>query len=181
MYPVALSTAKREEKKAFLLLFTRFCLPLQPKYEFFMQNPAMQTGIVRMLSRLWVVMLLLCSLPLNGAGGESIHGVRGEADKTECIASHDGWHSDMMQQHRMALAGTVITAKTGERVGGSRPSRLMPTHGGKPGRTIGRWAVSSSFHLSTISALLHRHGCGLQVWAAFPRYYYVIALRRLLC
>ena len=98
-----------------------------------------------MLSRLWVVMLLLCSLPLNGAGGESIHGVRGKADKTECIASHDGWHSDMMQQHRMALAGTVITAKTGERVGGSRPSRLMPTHGGKPGRTIGRWAVSSSF------------------------------------
>ena len=146
-----------------------------------MENVALHTGIMRMACRLWVMVLLLFCQPALGVGGAVDDGAQSEVRKGDCIVQHDGLHRYMVQQKQMPLAGAVITAKNGERVGGSRPLRLIPTHGGKPGRTIGRWAADDSFHLSHIRTLLRANGCGLQVRAASPRYYYVIALRRLLC
>lgn len=166
-------------------------LPLQPECVFIMNNVALHSGIAMMACRLWaIVLLLLCHLVL-GVDGKAYDDTRSEARNGICVthsgqkaeeyvAKHDLLHLYMMRQ-QMPMAGAVITAKHGERVVGSRPSRFIPTYGGKPSRTTGRWAVANSFHQSNIRPLQHANGCGMQVRAASPRYYYVIALRRLLC
>ena len=131
---------------------------------------------------LWLAVLLLCCLPMTDFCAQKQAGVRGESISEECITKHDGLHRYIMQERQMPLAGIVITAKNGERIGGSRPVRLIPTHGGKPSRTLWRWISNKSFHLSNLHALLlSRIDCGRGVSAASPRFYYVIALRRILC
>lgn len=132
--------------------------------------------------RVWLTVMLLCCLSSTGFGALAQAEVRGEYSKKECVTRRDGLQSHMMQERQMPLAGAVITAKTGQRVGSSRPVRLHPTNGGKPGRMLGRWTADESYQLSKYFALLlHRMDCGLRIGAASPRYYYVIALRRILC
>lgn len=131
--------------------------------------------------RLWLIVLLLCSLPVMGFGAQGPVGGRSEEPKKKSVTRRDAMHHRRMQQ-QMPLASAVITAKTGERIGSSRPVRLHPTNGSKPGKTLGRWASDKSIHLSHLHALLlHRMDYGLRASAASPRCYYVIALRRLLC
>ena len=134
------------------------------------------------LIRIWLIAIMLCCLPITDFGVQVQAGVRGESIKKECVTRHDGLQRHTMQERQMPLAGAVITAKTGQRVGSSRPVRLHSSNGGKPGRMLGRWTAGESYQLSKyFSLLLHRMDCGLRVGAASPRYYYVIALRRLLC
>ena len=142
-----------------------------------------QKGAVsRRLFRVWLIALLLCCLPVTDFGVQAQAGVRGESIKKECVTRHDGLQRYMMQERQMPLAGAVITGKTGQRVGSSRPVRLHPSNGGKPGRMLGQWTVAESYQLSKYFALLlHRMDCGLRVGPASPRHYYVIALRRILC
>ena len=64
----------------------------------------------------------------------------------------------------------------------SRPVRLLPTHGGKPGQNSGRWSTGQSSYTQKFALQLP---CAGLRWhptpAASPRRRYVIALRRLLC
>lgn len=131
---------------------------------------------------LWLMTLLFCSLRFtNFSVQTNVYGC-GETAKKECVTTHDGLNSFMMQKRQMLPAGAVFSDKTGERLGSSRLVRLISTNGSKPGRTLGRWTSSNSFHLSNLYALLLRRSeIGLQAWAASPRFYYVIALRRILC
>ena len=132
--------------------------------------------------RVWLIGLLLCFLPVTDFGIQIQAEVCGETIKKECVTRHDGLQQHLMQERQMPLAGAVITAKTGQRIGSSRPVRLYPTNGGKPGRMLGRWTADESYQLSKYFALLlHHMDSGLRVGAASPRYYYVIALRRILC
>ncbi len=134
------------------------------------------------LFRLWLAVLLLCSLPVTDFGAQRQEGVCGESISKECVTKHDRLHRYLMQERQMPLAATVITAKNGERIGSSRPVRQNPTNGGKSNRTLWRWISNKSFHLSNLYALLLRRiDCGRGVSAASPRFYYVIALRRILC
>jgi len=134
------------------------------------------------LFRLWLAVLLLCGLPVTDFGAQRQVGARGESINEECVTRYDGLHRYLMQERQTPLAATVITAKNGERIGSSRPVRLSPTHGGKPSRTLWRWVSHKSFHLSNLHALLLRRiDYGRGVSAASPRFYYVIALRRILC
>ena len=136
----------------------------------------------RRLIRVWLIVLLLCSLPITDFGAQARSEVRGESIKKECVTRHDGLQRHTMQERQMPLAGAVITAKTGQRVGSSRPVRLHPSNGGKPSRMLGRRTADESYQLSKYFVLLlHRMECGLRVGAASPRHYYIIALRRILC
>lgn len=144
------------------------------------------TNITRHISnrffRLWLAVLLLCCLPVIDFGAQAQTGVRGESLKKECVTKHDGLQRCMMRERQMSLAGTVISAKTGQRIGSSRTFRVHPSNGGKPGRSFGHWSDGYSFQHSKFFALLrHRIYCDSRVGAASPRLYYVIALRRLLC
>ena len=134
------------------------------------------------LIRVWLIALLLCCLPIIDFGAQARTKVCGESIKKECVTKLDGLQRHTMQERQMPLAGAVITAKTGQRVGSSRPVRLHPSNGGKPGRMLGRWTADESYQLSKFyDLLLHRMDCGLRVRAASSRHYYVIALRRILC
>ena len=126
------------------------------------------------LLRLFSVLLLMCSLSVADLG---IH----ESVKKECLAEHDELQQHILQERQMPPAGALITTKTGHRLGSSRPVRLYSSNGGKPGRMLGRWTSDHSYQLSKYFALLHRMDCGLRVVAASPRFYYVIALRRIIC
>ena len=132
------------------------------------------------LFRFWLMMLLFCSLPVTDFVAETEY-ISKTAEK-ECVTQSDALHCLMMQEQQKMPAGFVITAKSGERIGSLRPVRLVPTHGGKSGRMLSRLTSASSTHHSNLYSLLFRlSDCGIRVGAASPRFYYVIALRRILC
>ena len=134
------------------------------------------------LFRLWLMMLLLCGLPATNYSVLAQADVTSEAAQEESFSQSDGLHRYMMLEQQKMPAGFVITAKSGERIGSSRPVRLVPTHGGKSGRMLSRLTSASSIYHSNLYSLLFRlSDCGIRVGAASPRFYYVIALRRILC
>ena len=136
----------------------------------------------RFLFRLWLIIACLCVLPDTSPGLREDSSVGSyEPVKKESIRQNCGLDHHMELQGQLPPAGVVVSAKNSHRIGGSRPVRLMPSHGGKPGRSLGHWA-SYSYYLSNLSCLLlHKASFWSQMWAASPRYYYVIALRRILC
>ena len=134
------------------------------------------------LFRLWLMMLLLCGLPATNYSVLAQADVTSKAAQEESFSQSDGLHRYMMLEQQKMPAGFVITAKNGERIGSSRPVRPIPTHGGKPGRMLARLTSSGSVYLSNLHALLLCLSAGnKRAWAASPRLYYVIALRRILC
>lgn len=132
------------------------------------------------LFRFWLMALIFCGLPISDFVVQTEY-ISKTAEK-ECVTQSDALHCFMMQEQQKMPAGFVITAKSGERIGSSRPVRLVPTHGGKSGRMLSRLTSTSSTHHSNLYSLLFRlSDCGIRVGAASPRFYYVIALRRILC
>ena len=137
----------------------------------------------RFILRLWLTITFLCVLP------ETIPGLRGDSSighvkpaKEESICQNCGLNHHMELQGQLPPAGVVVSAKNSHRIGSSRSVRLMPSHGGKPGRSLGHWTSDYSSYFSNLSSLLlHNASSRPQMWAASPRYYYVIALRRILC
>ncbi|MBO4801399.1 MAG: hypothetical protein J5545_05975 [Bacteroidaceae bacterium] len=99
------------------------------------------------------------------------------------VSRYDGWHH-LMNVGRERPFGTLLnTPSSFHRLGSSRPARLLPTHGGKPGHSAGRWAKNFSFHPSfflPLRSTINAQSLSRTV-ASSPRHYYVIALRRLLC
>jgi len=131
------------------------------------------------LFRFWLMALIFCGLPISDFVVQTEY-ISKTAEK-ECVTQSDALHCFMMQEQQKMPAGFVITAKSGERIGSSRPVRLVPTHGGKSGRMLSRLTSESSTHHSNLYSLLFRlSDCGIRVGAASPRFYYVIALRRIL-
>ena len=132
------------------------------------------------LFRFWLMILLFCSLPVTDFGSQTEY--ISKTAEEECVTQSDVLHCFMMQEQQKMPAGFVVTAKNGERIGSSRPVRLIPTHGGKSSRMLSRLTSASSIYHSKLYALLFRlSDCGIRVGAASPRFYYVIALRRILC
>lgn len=129
------------------------------------------------------MLLMFCGLPVAGFSDHDRAGSNGKTAREEYVAQGDGTACPMMlEQKEMMPAGFVITAKTGERIGTSRPVRLIPTHGGKSNRTSGRLTSAGSAYHSILHALLLHLSCGsTRARVASPRFYYVIALRRILC
>lgn len=77
---------------------------------------------------------------------------------------------------------SLLSEKPPRRVGCSRPVRLIPTHGSKPDRNLGKCIATSSFNLLKYDLLhLSLRQLSDKKGATLPRYYYVIALRRILC
>ena len=128
--------------------------------------------------RLWLMTLLFCSLPVTDFDALAQVNAIDDTTKEECVIQSDGLHHCMMQKRQKMPAGFIVTAKNGERIGSSRPTRLIPTNG----RMLGHLTLANSIYHSNLYALLLRHsGGGIRAWAASPRFYYVIALRRILC
>lgn len=116
-------------------------------------------------------------MPANGRAGGV---VTGKQQGELCIDRYDG-HLRLVTEERQRPT-TVQNGRQSERVGSSRPTRLLPTHGPKPSRGVGRWMDSLSSNLikyDFLRLVVGRLSAGRG--AASPRSYYVIALRRILC
>lgn len=137
----------------------------------------------RILIRLFLIVALLCDflgsgLDVRAQGAAS----RDEQKSEEQIKQYDGYLKPVAEEPQSPIEVAFRSAPSSHRVASSRPTRLLPVHGGKPGKHHGRWPgdeVYKPFN-STIQQLWGSVD-KLCTVVAPSRLYYVIALRRLLC
>lgn len=131
--------------------------------------------------RFCLIAALLCGL-LGSKMGVREEGFVGNEQKSEQIKQFDGWLRGMAEEPQSPVGSLLRTNSSSNRVISSRPSRLLPTHGGRTGQHHGR-GLADGYCPLQISL---RRGFSISSLAlgrvsSSPRLYYVIALRRLLC
>ena len=137
----------------------------------------------RFLIRLFLVAALLCDF-LGFADGVRAQGiaVSGEQKSEEQIKQNDGYLKPVAEEPQSPVEVVLRSAPSSSRIASNRPTRLLPTHGGKPGKYHGRWAAAEVYKPFNCALLQPCRGLyRLSIVATPPRLYYVIALRRLLC
>ena len=135
------------------------------------------------LIRIGLVAFLLCAALLDSADGIRAQVAAKDGQRSEeLIGQHDGWLQRIIEERRNVASDALRPSSSSSRLASSRPSRVLPTHGGKPTHHFGRWYHQDSSNLLLYSAL---QTCPsryrLCATVASPRLRYVIALRRLLC
>lgn len=131
--------------------------------------------------------LLLASTLLCGFLGSSTEvkawGMAGCDQKSEEeVKENDGWQKQMTEEPLIPVETSLRTLPTFNRVVLSRPIRLRPTHGGRFCQHHGRWSADGLFNFYKYQSCWQRYGfVRLHRISSSPRFYYVIALRRLLC
>ena len=137
----------------------------------------------RFLIRLFLIATLLCNFlgSVDGVMAKSL-AEKGRQENKEQIKQSDGYVKDVAEEPRCPVEVVFRSASSSSRLASSRPPRLLPTHGGKPGKFYGQWAADG---LSNLYKHLLLQKCWshilLRTSVAPPRLYYVIALGRLLC
>ena len=100
--------------------------------------------------------------------------------KEICVIQNDGTNQLVLECGLPVATTAAINPRGSQRIGGSRPTRLLPQGSGN--RAHGKWLSVNSFNLSqTINPFLRHVLLNSKGGAASPRFYYVIALRRILC
>ena len=134
------------------------------------------------LIRLWLIAALLYG------GADSFGWVRTQKyavdkhQKDEQITTNDGQVKNVMEEPEAPYSCPLMKSQKQHRVGSSRPARVLPTHSGKPSRSLDQCNnhytnnALNYIHL-TLSELKTHSVEGV----ASLRLYYVIALRRILC
>jgi len=135
----------------------------------------------KILFRLWAVIALLVA---TTAPSErvSAQAFASHGQQEESVQQRDVLGTSQADERQRPYGEALVKTLPLQRVGSSRTPRLFPTQGGKSGRSFGSGEQHHSFnHLFPVFRCL-----GLRLYkscggAALPRYYYVIALRRILC
>lgn len=130
--------------------------------------------------------LLIVTLMFNILGfGKQIKAnifVYDRPSNDEQLQCYDGFFHHMAEEPQAPIGVVLRSMPSSHRVGSSRPTRLLPTQGGKPTHHSGRWALNEWYNLSNGLILLsYKSFNSSRAMAASQRLYYVIALRRLLC
>lgn len=132
------------------------------------------------LFRLSMVASLLCGFFLGFT--VKAQGMIAARQQEQQVKHHVGWVGTWAEEPETMPFSTIRPSSPFHRVASSRPTRLLPTYGGKPNHHSGRWAKNQSPHLLKCFKLFSNIGHHrLRMFAVSPRRYYVIALRRLLC
>ena len=132
--------------------------------------------------RLLLVVSLLCDFLGSGIGVKAQGYAANRSSAKEQIHCQDDKDKSVAEEPESPLCNVIRESPTSHRVAPSRPVRLLPTHGGKPTHQHGRWAACNiSNLLKHVPLNLWRSQVGLHTAFTSPRYYYVIALRRILC
>lgn len=133
----------------------------------------------RFLIRLFFVAALLCDF----LGFTDEVRARDVAPKSEeQIRQSDGCLNPVAEEPQSPVEIVFRSAPSSPRVASNRPTRLLPTYGGKPNKHHGQWAADEvykpfkAYSLQSCRSPERRHAV-----ASPSRLYYVIALRRLLC
>lgn len=102
--------------------------------------------------------------------------------KEICIVQNASSRDFVLERGMMLATNAAISPRGSQRIGGSRPSRLIPTNNGKPSRVLGKWLAGNPLsHYRTTNQFFRYVLPSPKGGAASPRFYYVIALRRILC
>ena len=136
----------------------------------------------RYLLRIGLVVALLCGLSDSLEWVSNQEGVTNKHQQEEQITQDDESFKDLIAERQRPIDSPLVKSQNQQRVGSSRPSRIIPTYGGKTGKNLALWANQ---HLDNTLNIIHLplqltkicSGHGI----ASPRLYYVIALRRILC
>lgn len=132
--------------------------------------------------RLFVVATLLCGFLGSRTGVKADGFVGNEQKSEEQIRQFDGWLRQMAEEPQSPVEAALRTAPSSTRLASSRPTRLLPTHGGRTGQHHGRGGSDGCGSLQTSPKGGYAKSSCAPGWAfSSPRLYYVIALRRLLC
>ena len=172
-----------------LYYYWHFGLILQHTLRSFLRNHLVFTfllytfaSVKRWLLRIWLVAALFCGFSDSLSWVRAQGSVSHSEGREECFQRHDGLVRSLMEERQRPLGEVLLKSNQTQRVNASRPARLLPTHGGKPGRSLFGYHANHSFNPSKY-ALLYLRQNTIRLWAgiASPRFYYVIALRRILC
>ena len=132
--------------------------------------------------RLLLAVVLTCDflIPDKGVGDCVI--LPETTNNEEQIRCRDHLINDVAEEPQSPFNTVFRTSRPIHRLASSRSVRLLLSGGGKPGHQHGRFGANSLSHTfkNIFHMLWYVH---LRPTTAFasPRYYYVIALRRILC
>ena len=136
----------------------------------------------KLILHITLTIAMLCGLCMSPSQAVAQHDVSGEQGRQECVARQDAMHAGNVEERSFTSSGAVLRTGSQYRLSSSRPTRLLPTHGGKPGKNHFRNAENNNpFYISETSHFLASVSILLRKAVPSPRSYYVIALRRLLC
>ena len=136
----------------------------------------------RFLIRLFFFLAFLSGILGSGMGVRAQGFLATEQKSEEQIKQNDGYLKPVAEEPQSPVEVAFRSVPSSHRIASNRPTRLLPTHGGKPTNHGGRWAKGESFNplISPSVRSCRRLFCHCTT-AASPRLRYVIALRRLLC
>ena len=102
--------------------------------------------------------------------------------KETCVVQNANSYDLILERGLMLATNAAINPRGSQRIGGSRPTRLLPRSNGKPSCAHGKSLPGNPYNYPSLS-LSHLFTLSLfqKGGAASPRFYYVIALRRILC
>ena len=132
--------------------------------------------------RLFFIVAFLCNILGSGISVRAQGFLAAEQKSEKQIKQNDGYLKPVAEEPQSPVEVAFRSAPSSHRIASNRPTRLLPTHGGKPTNHGGRWAKGESFNplISPSLRLCRRLFCH-RTTAASPRLRYVIALRRFLC
>ena len=136
----------------------------------------------RYLLRIGLVVTLLCGLSDSLEWVSNQEGVANKHQQEEQITQDDGYVKNLIAERQRPFNSTLVKSQNQQRVGSSRPSRIIPTYGGKSGKNLAHWAnqqLDNTLNIIYLPLQLTKICSGHGI--ASPRLYYVIALRRILC
>ena len=136
----------------------------------------------RYLLRIGLVVALLCGLSDSLEWVSNQEGVANKHQQEEQITQDDGYVKNLIAERQRPFNSTLVKSQNQQRVGSSRPSRIIPTYGGKSGKNLAHWAnqqLDNTLNIIYQPLQLIKTCSGHGI--ASPRLYYVIALRRILC
>ena len=137
---------------------------------------------MRKVIRLFFIVAFLCNILGSGISVRAQGFLAAEQKSEEQIKQNDGYLKPVAEEPQSPVEVAFRSAPSSHRIASNHPTRLLPTHGGKPNNHGGRWAKGESFNpLISISLRSCRQFFCHRTTAASPRLRYVIALRRLLC
>ena len=103
-------------------------------------------------------------------------------EKKECIVREKHSQHLVTVEDVIPVTNALTNTRNSQRIGSTRPMRHLPTFGGKSNRTQGKLLSGNTSKPFKTSFLFLRYVTSVTIsGAASPRFYYVIALRRILC
>ena len=136
----------------------------------------------RYLLRIGLVVTLLFGLSDSLGWVSNQEGATNKHQQEEQITQDDGYIKGLVAERQKPIDSPLVKSQNQQHVGSSRPSRIIPTYGGKTGKNLAHWAsqhLDNTLNIIYLPLQLTKICSGHGI--ASPRLYYVIALRRILC